>query len=246
MNPPPPSAPLHSSPPPAPLRVLIVEDEEDLRQAMIDYLELEGWELTGAGNIAASQAWLTDPRGGVVVLDLGLPDGDGLTGMARRIDRRRHGLVLATARGRLQDRVRGYDEGGDAYLVKPVDLRELAAVIRGIFSRLLGQKQDPSPAAWILGGVKWRLTAPNGAQCNLSNYEIRLLQLFVNQPGQTLTKEELIRDVYREGQEYDARNLEVLVRRLRNKCQRELDAELPLQTVHGIGYAFLAELRISG
>ncbi|NCA90851.1 MAG: response regulator transcription factor [Gammaproteobacteria bacterium] len=246
MNPPSSTATLRSSPPAAPLRVLVVEDEEDLRQAMSDYLELEGWELSGAGDIASCQAWVQDPRGGVVVLDLGLPDGDGLAGLAQRLDRRRHGLVLATARGRLQDRIRGYDEGGDAYLVKPVDLRELVAVVRGVASRLASQTADSRPGVWSLGGVEWRLTAPNGAQCMLSNYEVRLLQLFVNQPGQTLTKEEVIRGVDQEGKGYDPRSLEILVRRLRNKCQAELDAELPLQTVHGIGYAFLAELRICG
>ena len=254
MNPPPPPSPLRSPPSPEPLRspsspdplrVLIVEDEEDLRQAMIDYLELEGWDLSGAGEIAACQGWVQDPRRGVVVLDLGLPDGDGLAGLAGRLDRRRHGLVLATARGRLQDRVRGYEEGGDAYLVKPVDLRELVAVVRGIASRLASQMAAPYPGVWTLGGIKWRLTAPNGAECKLSNYEIRLLRLFIDQPGQTLAKEEVLRAIDREGKGYDPRNLEVLVRRLRNKCQGEMGMELPLQTVHSLGYAFLAELRVT-
>ena len=240
------SAPLRSPAPTAPLRVLIVEDEEDLRQAMIDYLELEGWHLSGAGDIASCQSWVQDPRGGVVVLDLGLPDGDGLAGLAQQLDRRRHGLVLATARGRLQDRIRGYDDGGDAYLVKPVDLRELVAVVRGISSRLPSQTPQPLPGVWTLSGVTWNLTAPNGAWCTLTNYEIRLLQLFVDQPGQALTREEVLRGIDREGKGYDPRSLEILVRRLRNKSQVELETELPLQTVHGIGYAFLGELRISG
>lgn len=237
---------LPSSPP----RVLIVEDEEDLRQAMIDYLTLEGWDVTGAGDIAGCQPWLRDPRGGVVVLDLGLPDGDGLVGLAHQIERQRHGLVLATARGRLEDRIRGYNEGGDAYLVKPVDLRELVAVVRGVASRLSRRLPDqptqppPNLGIWTLGIVKWRLTAPNGAQCALSNYEVRLLTLFAEQPGLTLTKAEMIRGVDREGRGYEPRNLEILIRRLRNKCEEEMGMEIPIQTVHRLGYAFLAEIRV--
>jgi DNA-binding response OmpR family regulator len=115
----------------------------------------------------------------VIVLDLGLPEGDGLTALGSRLDRRRHALVLATARGRLEDRIRGYNEGGDVYLVKPVDLRELVSVVRGLASRLSPFQPDAiaSPGVWVLNTVNWRLTAPGGASCPLTQYERRLLLL---------------------------------------------------------------------
>jgi len=229
-----------------PLRVLVVEDETDLRDAMLDYLQLEGCLTTGASRIADCAAWLAHPDSGVIVLDLGLPEGDGLTALGSRLDRRRHALVLATARGRLEDRIRGYNEGGDVYLVKPVDMRELSSVVRGLASRLF---PPPSPApdgpgVWTLHTLNWRLTAPNGTSCSLSQYERCLLVLLGRRPGGIMTRMAVQKALSKDGLPYDSRSLEALVRRLRNKCIQELGLPLPLQTVHGAGYALVTELKV--
>jgi two-component system, OmpR family, response regulator len=229
-----------------PLRVLVIEDETDLRDAMLDYLQLEGCLTTGASRIADCAAWLAHPASGVIVLDLGLPEGDGLTALGSRLDRRRHALVLATARGRLEDRIRGYDEGGDVYLVKPVDMRELSSVVRGLASRL----SPPPPAApdrpgvWTLHTLNWRLTAPDGTSCSLSQYERRLLVLLGRRPGGIMTRMAVQKALSKDGLPYDSRSLEALVRRLRNKCIQELGVPLPLQTVHGAGYALVTEFKV--
>ncbi len=230
-----------------PLRVLIVEDEADLRDAMIDYLQFEGCLATGAGRIADCEAWLAHPAGGVIVLDLGLPDGDGLAALGPRIDRRRHALVLATARGRLEDRIRGYNEGGDAYLIKPVDMRELVSVVRGLASRLSPPPPatPASPGAWALNTLSWRLTAPEGASCILTQYERRLLCLLAQKPGNIVSRNAVLRALGKDGQDYDPRSLEVLVRRLRGKSIKELGVALPLQTVHGAGYALVADVKVN-
>ncbi len=231
---------------PSPLRVLIVEDEADLRDAMIDYLQFEGCQTTGAGRIADCAAWLAHPAGGVIVLDLGLPDGDGLAALGPRIDRRRHALVLATARGRLEDRIRGYNEGGDVYLIKPVDLRELVSVVRGLASRLSPFPPDApaTPGVWVLNTVNWRLTAPEGASCPLTQYERRLLLLLAQNPGNPVSRVAVLRALGRDGGEYDPRSLEIVVRRLRGKSVKELGVELPVQTIHGLGYVLVAEMRV--
>lgn len=227
------------------LRVLIVEDEADLRDAMTDYLRLEGCAATGACTIAECLPWLEAPEGGVIVLDLGLPNGDGLIGLKPHLDGRRHGLVLATARGRIEDRLRGYEEGGDAYLVKPVDLRELTCVVRGVASRLKAGDTAGGPLRyWTLHEVGWRLISPQGVACRLTNYETRLLNLLATSPGQVVARERLILALGQEPTAYDPRNLEILVRRLRRKSVQDLGEELPLATAHGVGYAFLADIRV--
>lgn len=237
-----------------PLRVLIVEDEADLRDAMMVYLQGEGFNLSGAGNIQEARPWLLDPRGGIIVLDLGLPNGDGINGLAPLIDRQRHGLVLATARGRLEDRIRGYDQGGDAYLVKPVDLRELTSVVRGVASRLSLSRPEAetAPPGWTLSTLSWTLTSPQGNSYQLTNNELLLLQRLAQRPGQAVPREELmlILDSHRKSSYVptndDPRRLEILVRRLRQRATQELGENLPLQTVHGIGYAFLGDLKVIG
>jgi two-component system OmpR family response regulator len=240
--------PTHKSDIPPP-RVLVVEDETDLRDAMLDYLQFEGCLTTGACRIADCAAWLAHPDGGVIVLDLGLPEGDGLAALGPRIDRRRHALVLATARGRLEDRIRGYDEGGDVYLVKPVDMRELSSVVRGLASRL----SLPSPGAvaahpgvWTLHMLNWRLTAPDGTSCSLSQQERRLLILLAKRPGDIMSRTAVQKAMNKDGQDYDSRSLEVLVRRLRNKSLQQLGVPLPLQTVHGTGYALVTDIKVIG
>ena len=154
--------------------------------------------------------------------------------------------MLATARGRLEDRIRGYDEGGDVYLVKPVDMRELSSVVRGLASRL----SPPPPAApdrpgvWTLYTLNWRLTAPDGAFCSLSQHERRLLVLLAQRPGDIMSRTAVQKALGKNGEPYDPRNLEVLVRRLRNKSIKELGVPLPLQTVHGAGYALVTDLKV--
>lgn len=225
------------------LRVLIVEDEMDLREAMMDFLQLEGCSVRVASGVREGLSWLASPEMGVVVLDLGLPEGDGLSHLLPHLDRRRHGLIVATARGRLEDRIRGYDGGADAYLVKPVDLRELVSVIRGVGSRL-----TPPPLTriktWTLSKMGWRLSSPQGRECPLTNYESRLLLALASQPGEAVSKERIIRALDQDPLDYPPRNLEVVVRRLRRKSLESLGEELPLQTAHGLGYAFLANIQV--
>ncbi len=234
----------------SPLRVLIVEDEADLRDVTLDYLQREGCQVTGAGSIADCAVWLADPDGGVIVLDLGLPDGDGLAALRPRIDRRRHALVLATARGHLEDRIRGYEEGGDAYLVKPVDLRELTSVVRGVASRLTPPLPTATnPATWTLDILLWRLMAPDGSSCSLTLLERRLMYLLAQTPGEIVSKESVILALEQEkagklGKKYDLRSLEILIRRLRQKSVEELGRVLPLETVYGVGYVLKTKIEI--
>lgn len=226
------------------LRVLIVEDEADLRDAMIDYLHFDGCVASGVGSIAEGVAWLETQDCEVIVLDIGLPDGDGLAALAPYIDRQRQAVVLATARGRIEDRVRGYECGGDAYLVKPVDLRELSSVIHRVASRLPAALTPPVPPPWILDTMGWRLVSPEGAAFSLTHLEMYLFKALAETPGQTAPKERIIRALGHSPTSYDPRSLEILVRRLRRKASQALGHELPLETVHGVGYAFLAEVSV--
>ncbi|MFN9475861.1 response regulator transcription factor, partial [Acidovorax sp.] len=139
------------------IHVLIVEDAPDLRLELVDYLQFKGFHAQGVGSISAMQASLRAALWHVVVLDLGLPDGDGMDAArwVRAHSGQSVGLVMATARGQLDDRIDGLGAGADAYLVKPVEPRELQAVIERLASRL-------SVTGWRIAPGRRQLMAPNG------------------------------------------------------------------------------------
>lgn len=222
-------------------RVLVVEDEADLREAMVSYLNLEQIAADGVASGAAFVAWMKTHTCDIIVLDLGLPDVDGLT-LARGIrSTGQHGLILATARGQIEDRLKGYESGADAYLIKPVDLRELSGVVRTVARRL--QALAPPPG-WQLDRITWMLRAPDGATVRLSQSEAAILQLLAETPGAAVARNRIIIALGAQPDSYDPRRLEILVRRLRGKVLGQLGQALPLETVHAVGYALTASIRV--
>jgi two-component system OmpR family response regulator/two-component system response regulator QseB len=166
------------------------------------------------------------------VLDLGLPRKDGLEVLAetRRAGVRLPVLVL-TARDAVSDRVIGLDGGADDYVVKPVDLDELAARLRALIRRAHGQTQDLLAAGEVVLDPAARTVTRGGEPVVLSQREFDLLHALMLNAGRVLTREQLEQHLYRWGREVESNAVEVHVHHLR----RKLGAEL-VQTVRGVGY----------
>jgi DNA-binding response OmpR family regulator len=223
-----------------PTTVLIIEDETDLQQAMVDYLRLDGFVAEGVGELKAADQWLATHDCDVLLLDLGLPDGDGLAWLLRHPGLRSKGIIITTARAQSADRVVGAKGGADVYLVKPLQLEELSAVLGN-----LGRRIRPAPAAqaWVLDATRWVLRSPQGLSVKLTLGETRLLGAISGSPGAVVARDRLIERLGENPLSYDPRRLEILVRRLRNKAKTRLCCDLPLETVYGEGYAFTAPIR---
>lgn len=225
-------------------RILVVEDEPDLCEAMVSFLQLEGFQTVGVGNVAAADACLKAHPIDIVILDVGLPDRDGIAWIRQSESTRDKGLIVTTARGELSDRIRGLAAGADAYLVKPVEFEELHLIVTNLANRLGCGVPSPFPG-WKLAPIHWELISLEGDVIKLTRSETLLLAKLAASPGQTVQRDELIRALGYEPETYDLRRLEILVRRLRNKVRLQSSIPLPLETVHGQGYAFAADIAVA-
>jgi DNA-binding response OmpR family regulator len=228
-----------------PIRVLFVEDDIDLRDSVAESLEDEGIAVDPAGSATEFYARLKGGRYDVAVIDLGLPDGRGRDIAARVRATTDMGVVIMTARGQLRDRIDGYESGADAYLVKPVDVRELALVIRRLAERTAPARARPHAAAWTYDPLGSTLTDADGRRVELTTNENRFIGALVDRQGEEVSRDAIFEALgYRADNETSAGNLEALVRRLRLKISERTGARAPVRTVHGFGYAFAASARI--
>jgi DNA-binding response OmpR family regulator len=216
-------------------RVLVVEDEPDLRATMVSFLNLSGFVADGVGRNSEFEAWRQTHDCDLVLLDLGLPDGDGLS-IARVLKAETNcGIVIVTARGELDERLEGYAVGADHYLLKPVDMREVVVVLRAVHGRMA-----PKEAVWLLDATGWRLTAPNGKDVRLTQSEVTVLKTLTQTPGELVPRGNLAVCLGFDAVDYDPRRMEIMIRRLRKKIIDETGLPVPIETVHGQGYAFAA------
>jgi DNA-binding response OmpR family regulator len=223
-------------------RILVVEDEPDLREALVSYLDMEGMRAHGVSSLGDAQNWMAVNEFDILLLDLGLPDGNGLSWLKQQQDLRDKGVIIATARGDALSRVSGIRAGADVYLVKPVLPEEIVSLVHNLMRRLRGQL----PSMWTFDDTGWRLLAPDGRPLKLTHSEYVLIRRLAQSIGEAVTKEELATSLGHNPEHYDFRRLEILVRRLRKKAKDTWDIELPLETVHRLGYAFTANIQNHG
>jgi DNA-binding response OmpR family regulator len=236
-------------------RILIIEDEPDLREATLSYLATEQMHVHGVESLRQANEWSRTHGFDILVLDLGLPDGDGLIWLQQTLAVQGKGVIIMTARGQTDQRLLGLRAGADSYLVKPVPMEELALHIKKLFSRILASQADAGlpptsvPSAlepgWQLNAKTWHLIAPNGKQLLLRHAEKTLLQALLSQAGEVLSKDKIIQSQTANPDSYDYRRIETLIRRLRERCRQTLGAHLPIQTIYGKGLAFTEHGKVS-
>ncbi|MDD3519422.1 MAG: response regulator transcription factor [Chromatiales bacterium] len=228
-----------------PTRVLVIEDAADIREELVDYLRFQGCDAAGVESVADMRASLEAHTWDVLVLDLGLPDGDGLA-VARELRSQRGlqlGIVIVTARGHTEDRIAGLSAGADTYLVKPVNPRELKAVIDQLALRLRETPPESPPDGWRLDEPTLTLHCPGGMSVSLTGTEARILTRLFESRGQPVSRPELCRYLAPSSPQDDTRRLDTLISRLRSKVERETGVALPLNTFRSVGYAFNGRVR---
>ena len=229
-------------------RILVVEDEGDIRELVIMQLEAEGHLTAGAGDGLEGLEKCLSFRPDLLILDLMLPRLDGLA-LCRRLrsDGRFRNLpiIMLTARAEEADRLSGFESGADDYLVKPFSLKELALRVKALLRRSTAETAEPSEPPGerkleISGlsidpqahQVTWR-----GRPIHLTAIEFKLLHYLAQRPGRVLDRGRLLEEVWGYQEENYARTVDTHMRRLRAKLG---EAEFLLETVRGVGYRFKA------
>nr|WP_181956489.1 response regulator transcription factor [Ramlibacter lithotrophicus] len=218
--------------------MLLIEDDDALRQGLARQLEAEGYRVDQAADGAEGLFLAQEYPFDLAIVDLGLPKVNGLTIVQRlRAAGRAIPLLILTARGSWQDKVAGLEAGADDYVVKPFEYPELAARVKALLRRAIKAASEVltlGPLAIDFSSQSVRL---HGEPVELTAFEYRLLEYLVRERARVVTKQELADYLYPHGEDRDSNVLEVLIGRLR----RKLDAGgslAPIETVRGRGYRF--------
>jgi len=217
------------------MKILIVEDDERVADALAGFLGRAGYAVERAGDGRGALDMLgTDTE--AVILDLGLPDIDGIE-LCRRI-RAVSGvpILIATARSQVHERIRGLRAGADDFLVKPYDVQELLARIEAVTRRSHAIGAEVGPVGIDIDGVRIDLVARrvlvDGEPVELTRKEFDIVAVLARYPGVAVPRERLIREVWNTDWQSFARSLEVHVASIRRKLARPA----LIETVRGVGY----------
>jgi DNA-binding response OmpR family regulator len=220
--------------------VILLDDEADIRDEFAAYLQGLGHEVQTVGTIKQFLGLFVTQKPDIAVVDRSLPDGEGLDLVKEFRDQGvRCGVIMFTAKDSTQDRIDGFKSGVDHYLTKPVRLQELGAVVQSLTWRL------QATASWRLVLATWELKAPGGVVIKLTAQESAFLQVLVEQAGQTVNRKKVVQSLGKNFADYDPRNLDVLLLRLRKKVAGATSAVFPVKTVHGAGYIIEKDCVIS-
>ena len=219
------------------MRILLAEDDSLLGDGLRAGLRQHGFQVDWVRDGEAAERELRAQPYTAAVLDLGLPRKDGLEVLAAiRRARIATPVLVLTARDTVPDRIRGLDLGADDYVVKPVDLHELAARLRALVRRSHGQPQELLSALDVSLDPASRSVKQAGVPVTLSTREFDLLQAFMLSAGRVLSREQLGQQLYSWGQEVDSNAIEVHIHNLRRKLGSTL-----IHTVRGVGYMLLRD-----
>lgn len=217
--------------------VLIVEDEEAIRDLVAFHLEAAGFQVRQASDGVDGLRLALEEPPDLLLLDLMLPGLDGVALLRALRRESRVPVIMLTARTEEADRVRGLELGADDYVGKPFSPRELVARVKAVLRRT-----DPPGERLAAGGVEIDLSAHrcfvDGVERELTLTEFGILRTLMERPGQVLTRELLLEKVW--GFDYygDARTVDVHVRHLREKVEAEPSRPRLIETVRGVGYRF--------
>ncbi len=218
------------------MKILIVEDDRKVGPFILGGLGEATYTTTLVRTCAEARDALADDTFDAIVLDLGLPDGDGLDLLR---EWRRAGfnepVLILSARDAVADRVKGLNLGADDYLAKPFSFDELLARLRSLLRRQAAVKATVLEHRGVRVDLLARTVTAHGKPVELTNREFALLELFLQNAGRVLTRTMIAERVWEASHELETNLIDVYVRRLRQKLERPDDAPL-IRTVRGTGY----------
>ncbi|CAA7624986.1 Transcriptional regulatory protein AruR [Candidatus Terasakiella magnetica] len=231
-------------------RLYLIEDDPDIRRLVREVLEGYGYAVQSFGNGKDARTAIRREPPDLCIVDLGLPDMDGLTLVRELWEDVRFGVIILTGRGDVSDRVLGLELGADDYIVKPFEPRELVARVNSVIRR----RDQLATAAGTVGSGKahfadWlfdvgnlSLAAADGRQESLTAAEASLLIALLKSPKRVLSREQLQGDdLERDDFAFD-RSIDVRISRIRKKIETDPKAPRLIKTVYGAGYLFTAEV----
>jgi two-component system, OmpR family, response regulator len=230
-------------------RILMVDDDPQIRDLVADFLGQHGYRVSTAGDAVEMDQALAREPADLIVLDVMLPGEDGLA-ICRRLTRRAGAppVIMLSAMGEDGDRIVGLELGADDYLPKPCNPRELLARVRAVLRRAEHRPAEGPVnatcefAGWTLDLVRRELRSPQGVVVNLSSGEFSLLRVFVERPQRVLNRDQLLE--FARGPESEAfdRAIDVQISRLRRKLDDGRGGDL-IRTVRSEGYMFTPAVR---
>lgn len=220
-------------------RILVVEDETNIREGVCDVLAYHGYqpEPVGSGELGLSRALAGDYA--LLVLDVMLPGLSGLEVCERvRAEHSELPILMLTAKGSEDDVVEGFRVGADDYVVKPFSVRELSARVRALLKRsgALEAQATLRVGPWLVDAARARATTPDGGEIELSGRELAILALLCQERGRIVPRRRLLQQVWKlnNPDQIETRTVDMHVAKLRKKIDR--DGSSPIETVRGQGY----------
>jgi two-component system OmpR family response regulator len=218
------------------MRVLVVEDDRDLNKQLVQALKENGYVVdTAFDGEEAHFLGDTEPYD-AVILDIGLPQKDGLSVLEQwRRDGRAMPVLLLTARDRWSDKVQGIDAGADDYVAKPFHVEEVLARIRALVRRAAGHASNDLVMGPLRLDLRTSRVTINGTPIKLTSHEYKVLEYLMHHPAKVISRSELTEHLYDQDFDRDSNTIEVFVGRLRRKLGVDM-----IETVRGMGYRISA------
>jgi two-component system response regulator PhoP len=220
------------------MKLLVVEDEDLLRQQLVQSLIGEGYVVDGAEDGKSGLYYASEYEYDAAIIDLGLPEIDGISLIETiRKSGKQFPILILTARGDWQDKVAGLDAGADDYVVKPFQKEEILARLNALLRRAAGFSKPMLEFGCLNLDLSAKRLTVNDENVDLTAYEYKMLEYLMLHPGQVISKTELTEHLYAQDYDRDSNVLEVFIRRLRQKLDPEQSLN-PIETVRGQGYRF--------
>lgn len=240
--------------------VLTVDDDADLQVVMRHYLEAEGYQILSAQSGAEMLSKLETASPDIILLDLILPDNDGLTLLTQIRSKSSAAVIVVSGKDETADRIVGLEMGADDYLTKPFEMRELSARIKAVLRRTAATEtpaNDKTAASglakaprilfggWVLDRRQYQLFDADGKAADLTSGEFRLLEALVSAPNRVLSREQLFE--LTRGGDFDTydRAIDIQIARIRKKLQDDPKNPELIKTVRGVGYMFTGDAKAS-
>lgn len=228
-------------------RVLVCDDEVDVREMLQEYLVKRGFRVSTAANGEQLHSILDAGGIDIVVLDINMPGEDGLSILRSLRPDNQVPVVMLTAAGDVVDKIIGLEMGADDYLGKPVDLRELEARIKAVLRRK-GKDRPDADAGEAVGTARFgdytlsiesaKMTADDGSEIPLTAMEFNLLKMFAQNRGRVLNRDQILEGAHDRSWDPFDRSIDIRISRIRKKIESNPQKPEVIRTVRGVGYIY--------